>query len=98
MAKDSLAPELSETAAKQPVAANRLLNHRAPTPQAYASFLVRLWREVESDLRETAAGWQGEVQHIQTSQRQDFSTLDELLSILRQVTDDADAPGRMADK
>ena len=78
MAKDSLSPELSETAAKQPVAANRLLNHRAPIPQAHASFLVRLWREGEPDLRETAAGWQGEVQHIRTSQRRDLGTLEEL--------------------
>jgi hypothetical protein len=34
---------------------------------------------------------QGEVQHIQTSQRWDFGTLDELLGILRQMTDEEDA-------
>ena len=69
-----------------------------PARPTYASFLVRLWREAEPDPREMAADWQGEVQHIQTSQRQDFGTLDELLSLLRQVTDEADATGRVADK
>jgi sugar lactone lactonase YvrE len=32
-----------------------------------------------------AAGWQSEIQHIQTSQRWNFGTLDELLGILRQM-------------
>ena len=50
-----------------------------PVRPTYASFLVRLWREAEPDPREMAADWQGEVQHIQTSQRRDFGTLDELL-------------------
>jgi hypothetical protein len=69
-----------------------------PARPTYASFLVRLWREAEPDPREIAAGWQGEVQHIQTSQRRDFGTLDELLGILRQVTEEADAPSWIAIK
>ena len=64
----------------------------------YASFLVRLWREAEPDAREMAADWQGEVQHIQTSQRRDFGTLDELLGILRQAAEEADAPAWMLGK
>jgi hypothetical protein len=63
-----------------------------PARPTYASFLVRLWREAEPDPRETAAEWQGEVQHIQTSQRQDFGTLEELLGILREMTDEEGAP------
>jgi predicted AlkP superfamily pyrophosphatase or phosphodiesterase len=69
-----------------------------PARPTYASFLVRLWREAEPDPREMAADWQGEVEHIQTSQRHALSTLDELLGLLRQVTDEADATGRVADK
>jgi hypothetical protein len=67
-----------------------------PARPTYASFLVRLWREAERDPREIAAGWQREVQHIQTSQRQAFSTLDELLGLLRQQVEDLDGSGRLA--
>ena len=59
---------------------------------------MRLWREAEPDPREMAAGWQGEVQHIQTSQRRAFSTLDELLGLLQQATEEADAPRWIASK
>lgn len=54
----------------------------------YVSFLVRLWREGGPD--EPAAGWQGEVEHIQTSQRRAFRTLEGLLDLLRQATEEAD--------
>jgi hypothetical protein len=50
----------------------------------YASFLVRLWRSREAEATEDGAGWQGEVQHIQSSQRWAFDTLDELLRVLGQ--------------
>lgn len=56
----------------------------------YISFLVRLWREDGMD--EPAAGWQGEIEHIQTSQRRAFSTLEGLLDLLRQATEEAEAP------
>ncbi len=69
-----------------------------PARPTYASFLVRLWREAEPDPREMAADWQGEVQHIQTSQRRDFGTLDELLSLLRQATEDEGASNWATDK
>lgn len=69
-----------------------------PTPPAYASFLVRMWREGDPKRGRPAADWQGEVQHIQTSQRRAFSTWNELLGLLRQVMEDADASNRMADK
>jgi len=69
-----------------------------PARPTYASFLVRLWREAEPDRREMAAGWRGEVQHIQTSQRWTLRTLDELMGVLRQATEEADAPSSIASK
>ena len=68
-----------------------------PARHTYASFLVRLWREAEPDPREMAADWQGEVQHIQTSQRRDFATLDELFGLLRRQVEDPDGSGRLPD-
>lgn len=50
---------------------------------AYASFMVRLWREEGSALTEPATDWQSEVQHIQSGQSWSFSTLDELLDFVR---------------
>jgi hypothetical protein len=69
-----------------------------PAQPTYASFLVRVWCEDDRERGTPAAGWQGEVQHIQTSQRRAFSTLDELLNLLRQVTEEADTPSWMASK
>ena len=54
----------------------------------YASFLVRLWRSREAEATEDGAGWQGEVQHIQSSQRWAFYTLDELPRVLRQQAEE----------
>ena len=55
----------------------------------YVSFLVRLWREGDPD--GPAAGWQGEVEQIQTSQRWTFRTLEGLFDFLRQATEETDA-------
>jgi hypothetical protein len=49
----------------------------------YASFLVRLWRNGEPGQPPQAEDWQGEVEHIQSSERRNFDTLDELLRVLR---------------
>jgi len=68
-----------------------------PARPSYASFLVRLWREAEPTPRETDAHWQGEAEHIQTSQRWTFSTLDELLGLLRQSAEKPEEPGRPAE-
>lgn len=57
-------------------------------PQAYASFLVRLWREADPEPPQMAADWQGEVVHIQTGQRGTFSTLDELPGFLRRSAEE----------
>ena len=57
-------------------------------PCKYVSFLVRLWHEDTTDAHQVTTGWRGEVEHIQTGQRLTFCTVDELLTHLRQQTDD----------
>jgi hypothetical protein len=69
-----------------------------PAPPNYASFLVRLWREGDPELKSLPAGWQGEFEHIQTSRRWTFSTWDQLLGRLRQATEETDTPGRVASR
>jgi hypothetical protein len=53
------------------------------TTLQYASFLIRLWREPNADPAPPAAGWHGEVEHIQSGQHWVFSTMDDLLLFLR---------------
>ena len=69
-----------------------------PSSIEYASFLLRLWRETIADGGDVTGAWHIEVEHIQTGERQDFSTLDELVAFLRQKTENAAAgaqsPGR----
>ena len=60
-----------------------------PSPPTYASFLVRLWRVGDPGRGTPPAGWQGEVEHIQTSRRWTFSTWDQLLGLLQQVGEEA---------
>ena len=55
----------------------------------YASFLIRLWREESVDPARTPIDWHSEVEHIQTGERWDFDTLDELLGFLRREAGDA---------
>jgi len=54
----------------------------------YASFLIRLWREESADPAKTPADWHSEVEHIQTGERWEFETVDQLLDFLRSHTDD----------
>ena len=42
------------------------MNDSESTQVQYASFLVRLWRSGPSAPEECDAGWQGEVEHIQS--------------------------------
>jgi hypothetical protein len=46
----------------------------------YVSFLVRMWRD---GLEDGPAGWQGELEHIQSGQRWAFDSLDEMHHLLR---------------
>lgn len=65
----------------------------APSIQ-YASFLIRLWREESAGLDKRPVDWKGEVEHIQTGERWNFSSLDELVAFLRQEAGDG-GTGRM---
>ena len=69
-----------------------------PVPPTYVSFLVRLWREDEPEREAPTADWQGEVEHIQSSQRWTFNTLDELLGFLRRQAEDPEVLRRPADE
>jgi hypothetical protein len=66
-------------------------------PEAYVSFLVRLWRgQHDNDHRDD---WHGEIEHIQYGTRWCFTTHAELIAVLQQVmatpqvvTPEEDAP------
>lgn len=61
-------------------------------PPTYMSFLIRLWREPASELSEQTAGWQGEVEHIQSGRRWMFDGLDELFASIRQKVEGSAEP------
>ncbi len=61
-------------------------------PPNYISFLIRLWREPTSELPEQAAGWQGEVEHIQSGRRWLFESLDQLFASIRQEAEGLEEP------
>jgi hypothetical protein len=69
-----------------------------PAPPTYVSFLVRLWREGDPEREAPTSDWQGEVEHIQTSQRWTFNTLDELLGFLRRQAENPEVLHRPADE
>jgi hypothetical protein len=50
--------------------------------QEYASFLIRMWREVDPAAPGTVPEWHGEIEHIQSGRRSNFSTLAGLLDCL----------------
>ncbi len=54
------------------------------TSVEHLSFLIRLWRERVSEEAATAE-WHIEVEHIQSGQRREFGTFDELMCYLRQA-------------
>jgi len=58
----------------------------------YVSFLVRLWREPASELPERTAGWQGEVEHIQSGRRWKFDSLDQLFAAIRRQVEGREEP------
>lgn len=51
-----------------------------PTPN-YLAYLVRLWRENETN-------WRGTLENPHTGQRYAFASIEELLSFLKQQTSD----------
>jgi hypothetical protein len=53
----------------------------------YASYLVRLWRDSETTTAaKPASPYRAEVEHIQTGQRHQFHTPDDLWAFLHQHT------------
>ena len=58
----------------------------------WIEFLVRLWREPASEQPEQAAGWQGEVEHIQSGQRSSFEGLDQLFASIRRQVEGSEEP------
>lgn len=59
--------------------------------EEYMSFLVRLWRDHLGG--DGPCGWRCEAEHVQTGMRCRFSSLDQLLTFLRQA---ASAPESIA--
>ena len=57
--------------------------------QEYASFLVRMWREVDLKVPDGGTPWHGEIEHIQSGRHVAFRTLDEVRSIFRQHAEGA---------
>jgi hypothetical protein len=59
----------------------------------YASFLVRLWRS-EREATQSGEAWEGELEHIQTSQRATFTSLPELLQLLNRQLEEGNPAER----
>ncbi|MFW6136165.1 MAG: hypothetical protein ACOC7N_05030 [Chloroflexota bacterium] len=57
----------------------------------YASFLVRLWRQVGGEPLDSPLDWHSEVEHIQTGECWSFQTLEELFDFLRCEAEDRHA-------
>lgn len=70
--------------------------HGMAVPTMYVSFLVRLWCKKSPELPEGGTHWQGEVEHIQSGRRWTFSTLNELLTLLRRLAEDSEVLNRPA--
>jgi len=60
------------------------MERSASVQQEYASFLIRMSREVDPNAPDTVAEWHGEVEHIQTGQRSAFASVAERCEFLRQ--------------
>ena len=58
------------------------MERSASAQQEYASFLIRMWREVNPAAPDAVAEWHGEVEHIQSGRHSAFSSLAELCELL----------------
>jgi hypothetical protein len=52
----------------------------------YASFIVRVWRKVNSAVEDAPYQWLGEIEHLQSGRRWKFETLDDVPELLRRQT------------
>jgi hypothetical protein len=59
------------------------MERSASVQQEYASFLIRLWREVDPAAPSAMTEWHGEIEHIQSGDRGRFESLDVILDVLR---------------
>jgi hypothetical protein len=59
------------------------MERSAAMQQEYASFLIRMWRELDPAAPDAVAEWHGEIEHIQSGRRASFSALAEMLEDLR---------------
>ena len=58
----------------------------------YASFMLRIWRQVNGEVTGDARDWLGEIEHLQSGQHERFDTLDEVPDLIRRQVEAA-APG-----
>lgn len=58
------------------------MERSASVKQEYASFLIRMWREVDPAAPSAMTEWHGEIEHIQSGRRASFSALAEMLEVL----------------
>jgi len=58
----------------------------------YASFMVRIWRQVNGEVEGNTRGWLGEIEHLQSGQHGWFETLDEVPELIRRQVE-AVGPG-----
>jgi hypothetical protein len=59
------------------------MEQSASARQEYASFLIRMWREVDPTAPDVGTEWRGEIEHIQSGRQWSFDTLDEIPQSLR---------------
>ena len=62
------------------------MERSAAVQQEYASFLIRMWREVDPAAPDAMTEWQGEIEHIQSGRHWSFDALDEVPELLQQPT------------
>ena len=60
------------------------MERSASVQQEYASFLIRMSREIDPAVPDAAAEWHGEVEHIQSGRHSSFDALDEVPELLQQ--------------
>jgi hypothetical protein len=60
---------------------------------AYASFLIRMWRETSPDTLPDMPACRAQVEQIQTGQKWGFDDLNDLLAFLRRRWEEIESPG-----
>jgi hypothetical protein len=63
------------------------MERSASVQHEYASFLIRMWREVDPAAPGSVVEWHGEIEHIQSGRRYTFETLDEVADLLHESSE-----------